>query len=449
MPDGPRPARAPARPEVLDCPQPASAPRPVAGALLAGTLSAAGNRAISRFLQREPVDAGAPAAPGTDAGAPVPLPATAPPRRNYVFLMGDEIHDAFYLNAKNFFAEHEPAAQLVTGKRTLAEIIEHVNAGGVPVLKLFVVSHANEEGNLGFSVDAADLARDHAADDHKPRSTFAEVRAANAAGTLPRADVRLIDDFTRIEIRGCNIGRSQLMLDQLDTAFGAHGEVVAPTHKQEYSTTGRGAGRVTAEAFLPYFVEEPGDRTLSDGDLGARFRAKYPDVPAPRWPALLRTVRRHHEKETAFRWTGPNPPADDAQAVIGRLNATRRFSPRAGWTLTYTGRTVVGPDFQYVVRAERMTAQGSEWQDLRLTTPVPPDPAELIARQRADHGRPDACTWSTVDTITGSTLTRLVVRERTEWDIPTRIRDAAGVAHPPESDRTFYGHSAVAPPPGP
>ncbi|KDN16234.1 hypothetical protein [Amycolatopsis rifamycinica] len=374
--------------------------------------------------------------------APAPLPASVPPRRNYVFLMGDEIRDAFYVNAKNFFAQHEPAAQLVTGKRTLAEIIAHVNAGGVPVLKLFIVSHANEEGNLGFSLDAADLAKDAAAGDHKPRTTFAEVRDANAAGSLPRADVALIDDFTKVEIKGCNIGRSQLMLDQLDAAFGAHAEVVAPTHKQEYSTSGRG----TDEAFLPYFIEEPGDWTLSAGDLGSRFRAKYPDVPATRWPGLLRAVRRHHEKETSFQWTGVNPPADDAQAVIGRLNAAQQFP---GWTLTYTDRTVVGTDFRYAVRAERMTAQGSEWRELTLTASIPPDPTALIARQRADNGRPDAYTWSTEDTITGTTLTRLVVRERTEWDISTRIRDAAGVAHPPESDRTFYGHSAVAPAPTP
>ena len=431
----------------------ASAPGPVARALLSGTLSAAGNAAISRLVQRQPSDAGVPSAPATDAGttptAPAPLPATVPPRRNYVFLMGDEIHDAFYINARNFFVQHEPTAQLVTGLRTLAGIIDHVNAGGVPVLKLFIVSHANEEGNLGFSLNAADLAHDSATGDHKPRTTFAEVRDANAAGALPHANVNLIDDVTKIEIKGCNIGRSQIMLDQLDTAFGGHGEVVAPTHKQEYSTTGRGAHMVTDEAFIPYFIEEPGDQTLSAGDLDTRFRTKYPDVPAGRWPALLRTIRRHHEKETSFQWTGVNPPPDNEQEVIGRLHAAQQFSPRAGWTLTYTGRTIVGNDFRYVVRAERMTANGSEWQELTLTTPIPPDPATLIAQERANHGRPDAYIWSAEDTITGNNLTRRVVRERTEWTIPTRIHDATGVAHPSESNQTFYGHSTVTPAPAP
>jgi hypothetical protein len=192
-------------------------PAAVARLLLSGLPPSVGNRAITQLVhvQGQHLDASVP--PATDAGAPpqpaAPLPATAPLRRNYVFLMGDEIRDTFYVNARHFFTQHEPAAQLVTGKRTLAEIIQHVNVGGVPVLKLIIVSHANEEGNLGFSLDAADLTRDTAAGGHRPRTTFAEVRDANRADTLPTANVALIDNFTKIDIKGCNVGRSQLILD--------------------------------------------------------------------------------------------------------------------------------------------------------------------------------------------------------------------------------------------
>jgi hypothetical protein len=92
---------------------------------------------------------------------------------------------------------------------------------------------------------------------------------------------------------------------------------------------------------------------------------------------------------------------------------------------------------------------GSEWQDLNLTARIPPDAATLEARYRADHGRPDAYTWSVVDQVTGTQLVRTVIRERTEWTIDRRVSDATGVAHPPESNQTFYGHSTVTPAPAP
>jgi hypothetical protein len=139
------------------------------------------------------------------------------------------------------------------------------------------------------------------------------------------------------------------------------------------------------------------------------------------------------------------PPADNAAVVIARLGAAQRFTPAAGWTLTYAGRTVVGDQYHYAVRAERMTQDGSEWQDLRLSVPIPPDDAVLIAQERGNHGRPDAYMWTVEDQVTGTQLVRRVVRQRTEWTIERRVRDATGVAHPPETDRTFYGHSTVVP----
>jgi hypothetical protein len=45
-----------------------------------------------------------------------------------------------------------------------------VNAGGKPVRTLFVVSHANEEGNLGFSLNSANLAKDASSGDQKLRT---------------------------------------------------------------------------------------------------------------------------------------------------------------------------------------------------------------------------------------------------------------------------------------
>jgi hypothetical protein len=379
-------------------------------------------------------------------------PATVPPRKNYVFLMGDVKNDNFYKAANEFFKQHQKGAEMVTDKRTLAEVIQHVNAGGVPALTIFIVSHGNEQGNLGFSLDATDLQHDTSTGDKKPRAEFSEVRDANRAGTLPTADVKLIDDFTKVEIKGCNIGRSQLMLDELDTAFGGHAEVIAPTHKQEYSFHGGKQGVVAEEALEQYSIEEPGapGKDPTHAELEARFRAKYPAVPHDKWKGLMKKAKKDHVKRTMFTWRGVKPPDDTEKDVIARLDAASRFPKKEGWVLTYKGRTVVGDAFHYVLHAERIHADGStDFQDLTIDARIPPEPAVLEAQERGNSGRPDAYVWSVEDEIQGTTLIRRVFQERTEWTIDERITDAGGVAHPSESDPTFYGRSLVQPPPPP
>jgi len=422
---------------------------------------AAGNRAVTAFLARDgepkappapqPATDATPGAPGAPA-APAIMPATSPPRRNYVFLMGDVKNDAFYTAASAFFKQHHPSAQFVSDKRTLADIITTVNAGGVPVLNLFIVSHANEAGNLGFSMDAADLAKDKAGGDHKPRTEFKEVKEANAAKALPAADVKIIDDFTKVEIKGCNIGRSQLMLDELDTAFGGHAEVIAPTHKQEYSIKGKKGVVTTEEALYQYSLEEPGNAPdPSPADLEARFRAKYPAVPNDRWAGYMKKAKKKTTKRADYTHTQTNPPADDAKAVIGRLGASSKFPAKAGWALTYTGRTDTvlngQPAWSFEVDAERVLPDTStETRKLSIVVPVPPDPDAMKAAEQAKSGRPGAYTWTVEDEIQGTTLIRRVFSERTEWTIDEKVIDAGGTAAPPETDTTFYGRSTVQPP---
>ena len=421
---------------------------------------AAGNAAVSALLAREP-DTKAPPAPAqptpdaTAAGAAQPpplMPAKSPPRKDYVFLMGDIKNDNFYKAANVFFKQHHPGAQFFADKRTLAEVIQTVNAGGTPVLNLYIVSHANEAGNLGFSLDPADLRKDTTTGDQKPRTEYKELKAANADGSLPTADVKIIDDFTKVEIKGCNIGRSQLMLDALDTAFGGHAEVIAPTHKQEYSFSGnKKAGIVSEEALFQYSLEEPGNAPdPAPAALQARFAAKYPAVPAARWPGYMQKVKKDHSKKVAYTHTQPNPPADDAQAVIKRLDAAKLFPKEAGWALTYKGRTVgTSPDgatWEYEVVAERVTDAGSEQQSRTFIALIPPDNAALIAQEEAKSGRPGAYTWLVEDQIDGNKLYRRVFSERTEWTIDEKVVDASGTAAPAETDTTFYGRSTVQPP---
>jgi hypothetical protein len=414
---------------------------------------AAGNAAVSRYLQRDG-DAGTKTGtptPGQPVPTPAPVPATVPPRKNYVFLMGDTKRDNFYIAADEFFKQNEKGAEIVRDKKTLADVIAHVNAGGTPALKIIIVSHANEAGNLGFSLDAADLKKDTSTGDHKPRAEFKELRDANASGMLPTADVAKIDASTQIDIKGCNIGRSKLMLDALDRAFGGAATVTAPTHKQEYSfhSAGKGKPIVTEEALFQYSIEDPGHPTVGAADRATRFKAKYPDVPAAEWPKLLRAAQEHHDKRAVYEWKGPNPPADDAAAVFARIGTAKLFPAKQGWTVAYKGRTVIGDKYQFEVQADRVTSQGSETQTRTIVTPIPPDGETLKAKEIADSGRPDAYLWTVEDKIQGGTLIRTIFSEHTEWLIDKKVTNQSGVAHPPTSDTTFYGKSTYAPVPPP
>jgi hypothetical protein len=176
--------------------QPAPAARPLPR-LLAGPermlalQRTAGNRAVSAMIARDTPPSAPPAASGGAAAAP------AGPRVNYIFLMGKG--DAFYSGAKAYL--EKAYGQKAIEKTTLAEVIDYVNAQGKPVGQLLLVSHATEEGNLGFSLDAADKAGDKKKADGKERLEFGELKKANEAGSLPTADVKLIDAQTRVIVK--------------------------------------------------------------------------------------------------------------------------------------------------------------------------------------------------------------------------------------------------------
>jgi hypothetical protein len=392
----------------------------------------AGNAAVSRWLVARDTK---PAAPPQ-------------PRVSYVFLMGDVKNDAFYTAAQAYFKHMVKGAILVTDKRTLDDVISHVNGEGKPVDTLFIVSHANESGNLGFSLDAADVEKDKAAPDHKPRIEHKELKEANEAGTLTKADTKLIDAQTKIQIKGCNIGRSQSTLDELDEAFGGEASVTAPTHTQEYRIRG-GKGAATYEENMnELFVEEPGLVDKDASALAAAFKAKYKMVPEDKWKGLLKKVKKERSDKALFTHRQSNPPEPNAKAVFARMETGKLFPKSAGWVVTFQGRTRQGDDFRYDIEAERVLKDGStEFKTHFLTVPVPPDDATLIAQEKAKHGRPDAYKWRVQRTVEGSKLKLEVIPERTEWVIEGTIEDASGPFHPAQSDKDWYRTSTFAPPP--
>ncbi len=396
----------------------------------------AGNAALSRLLT-------SPAR--TVARGPDPSPPAPPPkaRVSYVFLMG-ELSDPYYVAAREYFEAAFKGATMVIDKRTLADVIDHVNSAGKPVDTLYIVSHAGDTGFLQFSLDAADLKQDKDTGNQKPNATFGELKEANDRGTLPKANTKLIDDKTKIKIKGCDIGRSERTLDELDEAFGGKASVTAPTHAQEFRSGGKGG--TPAEHLNRMFVEWPGDVTKNAADRAKAFKDKYPMVPAGRWKDLLKQAKKDDKaNQTLFVHTQANPigPKDE-KAALARVDAAKRWPSSQGWVVKFAGRRVDGDDYRYEVRAEK--GGGTGWHTQIFTIPVPPTDDKLIDAEKAKHGRPEAAKWSVKKKVTGDQLEMKVVAERTEWFITGTVQDDKGPIDPAETDTDWYRTSTFAPP---
>jgi hypothetical protein len=96
---------------------------------------------------------------------------------------------------------HAKGATVLLDKRTLADVIGHVNRAGKPVDTLYIVSHAGDSGFLQFSVDDRDLKKEQSEGNQKPNATFGELKEANDRGTLPKADTRRTRSYTSIRSR--------------------------------------------------------------------------------------------------------------------------------------------------------------------------------------------------------------------------------------------------------
>jgi hypothetical protein len=387
----------------------------------------AGNAAFSRWIARQPKP-------------------RQQPRVSYVFLMG-EMGDPYYRTAREYFEAAVKGATVVIDKRTLAAVIAHVNSQGKPVDTLYLVSHAGDSGFLQFSVDDKDLAKDRSEGNQKPNATYAEIKEANDRGTLPKADVKLIDEQTKIKIKGCDIGRSVRTLDELDEAFGGKASVTAPTHAQEFRP---GGGRTPpSEHLARMYVEWPGEVKKNARDLAAAFKAKYPMVPEKRWKSLLPGAQKDpHATMTMYEHQQPKPiDKDDKAAILRRVGAAKRWPSSQGWVVKVRVRQDAG-DWVYEVRAEKDGGDAGFGSEV-FTIPVLPTDTQLIDREKAKHGRPDAAAWRVKKEPQGDDVKLTVLAERTEWFINGTVEDAKGPIAPAETDADWYTTSTFAPPPPP
>lgn len=206
--------------------------------------------------------------PPAQPQSPAQLPL---PRQDFVFIMGQDLQltperpdpSRFYHAAEQFYRTRHPGATFVTDLRTLEDLLSWVAANvQQPIGNLIIVSHANEDGTLSFALNAGDA---------DTRIFAAELRDALhlATGQTALADVRgVVDAQTSIKIKGCDIGRTQAMVELVDEAFGGAGTVTAPTHEQWYefdqALAHAESERFRAEVAAGHPMPPPVDPQLTD-----------------------------------------------------------------------------------------------------------------------------------------------------------------------------------------
>ena len=392
--------------------------------------SAEGFKRGSSMVQRTP-DAGAPAATPTAATGDAGTPGK---RQDFVFIMGKDnpkSKNKFYGAAIRYFKATAPGATMVTDRRSLAAIFAYLRENvNDPVGNLYLVSHASQDGMLSFPL--TDGERDK-------KLTYPVLRDAITSHPELFTLAGQVDAGTTILIKGCNIGRSQRMIDVVDEAFGGLESVVAPTHKQEYEWSGTNV----SQSFTTYFIEEPGNVKLSPADQEAEFIAKYPDLPKKTWDKLVKKAARNVES-IPFEQDTELPPA---KIAVKFANKKSTSGPRVT-RLLGIDQVDAGNNIDHVYHFSTSDGGTTDWTFHVMKSDAAIEAAK--GKFNPDLARPDMYRWrvsSRHQLKDGLTFRVTVMGERTEYDIGGKVVDAKGKSIAPDtSDPNYFGTSTYSPP---
>jgi hypothetical protein len=315
-------------------------------------------------------------------------PAAPPaPGKDYVFIMGADASpkNPFFKNAERYYRAHLPNAVFNTSQRSLEGLLNFLATRvHTPIANLYIVSHGSEDGTLSFSLEPN-------AKPNEGRLTVQQLRAAlhPLTGTSRLASVTdAVDENTRIHIKGCNIGRTQEMVELLSEAFGGAGTVTAPTHEQDFTPD--------------LTLREQAKRREHDTRIAefSKTLPAVPDMPGPVDPEL-----RGAERKTAQQKR--TEEVKQRQAVItARAQALRaeekRIAPevaaaaaRAEWVESLSGPMFQRPGTQQFT-ADQLRPQvdrlyrhlGKDQREKLVQRLVKPDqrsPARVQALQQAGY----------------------------------------------------------------
>jgi hypothetical protein len=298
--------------------------------------------------------------------------------QDYAFIMGGAenrgARNQFYRVAGDYYRAKVGRDHLFT-LGSIEEVLDWIRARAArhrrrgedvpPLGTIYIVSHANRAGFLSCRMTR-----------RGERGFYGfELAQAVTQGGYDRGDGRIerleplgagegVDSWTRVFIRGCDVGRDTEMLNALRTAFGGSVLVHAPKEAQFYGpveASGRGAvGEGLADT---YWLEFPARDRVNDQDLAGRLAAKYPNIPEARFREWIRRGRQRNEFTVSvsdynenwgpFTVTYPSardvPRDDDSQrAEIRRMlegDANLRRMVRfeeCSWRINRVGNRLVG-----------------------------------------------------------------------------------------------------------
>jgi hypothetical protein len=241
---------------------------------------AVGNRTLARLVRARAL--------ARQKAAAQPAPKGSGER--WAFIMGaavkgkkkdgaDDI-DTFYLAATRYFEQELGKDRVRKDVRSLDDLIREVNKIGKPISELFVVSHGSATGTLSFRLFGTSK---------EPVTQFRDVREGLDTKTLAKPDPAVFTAATTVHIKGCNVGRGSAMGNALDEAFGGAAKVITSTHWQGYRL--RPGSSTYEEGFTGYYLELPGDVTLTDDELKEKLAKKYPWVSAGQWTSWLKELK--------------------------------------------------------------------------------------------------------------------------------------------------------------
>jgi hypothetical protein len=188
----------------------------------------------------------------------------------------------------------------------LADVLGWVTTPGNvtdPIGRLYIVTHAHEDGTLSFGLNAGDTDR---------RLSIGELRnALRSPGALPRVGNQ-VDAQTRIHIKGCDLGRTPAMVELIDEAFGGAGTVTAPTHEQHYyfdrvlADRARAAAhsRFRGEAEAAHPLPPPVDPNLRGRERTRAERRRREELVRRRRVIDAEVRARRADEQRSAAWAG-------------------------------------------------------------------------------------------------------------------------------------------------
>jgi len=214
--------------------------------------------------------------------------------QDYAFIMGPDegarARNQFYRKAGEYYRGRlaRGHVQHVGSLEEVLDWIRHRAAGfrrrgqDVPPLgTVYIVSHANELGELmtsmtrrgkhgfyPFELEAALGAEGNKWWDDRGREHTERLRPL-------RADEG-VDGWTRVFIRGCDLGKEPRGLNAMRTAFGGEALVHAPRLAQYYGPIQTTGGYAVGEGLADtYSLEIPADERVDDDEAARRLAVKY------------------------------------------------------------------------------------------------------------------------------------------------------------------------------